>query len=54
MTSVIDLLQSFRGDMGIDLSGGEGGMTQEFLDSPQVSSPPYQMACKGMTEEMRR
>jgi hypothetical protein len=31
-------LQSFRRNMGVDLSGGKRGMAQDFLDGSKVCS----------------
>ena len=47
------LVQRFHpctGDVGVDLCGGEVGMTQQKLDDAQVGAVIKQVGCKGMAQ----
>ena len=48
MVLPVDLPQAFLQYVGIDLGGGDVGVTQHHLHCPKVSSPLQQVGCKGM------
>jgi hypothetical protein len=39
-------LQSVLVDMGVNLSRGDVGVTEHFLDDPQIGSVSEEMRCK--------
>ncbi len=45
--------QVILGDMGVDLGGGDIGMTQQGLDAAQVRAALHQMGGEGMAQHMR-
>ncbi len=45
---VISFPESFPGDVGIDLGGGEGGMAEEGLHAAQVGAGVQEMGGKGV------
>jgi hypothetical protein len=46
-------LQAFTRDMGVDGGGGNIGMTQQHLHSPQIGTMVQQMRGKGMAQGVR-
>ena len=48
----VDPLQALFQYMGIDLGGGEIGVTEHHLHRPQVGSPLQEMGRKGMAQGM--
>ena len=47
------LPQPYLVDMGVDLRGGEAGVTEHFLDGAQVRAVTEQMRREGMPQEVR-
>ena len=45
----MNLLEARLIDMGVDLRGGEAGVTKHFLDRAQVSPVAEQVSGKGVT-----
>jgi hypothetical protein len=54
MKLLMQPLQPFAGDMGINLRGREIRMAQHDLDTAQIGAVFQQMGGKGMTESVRR
>ena len=48
----MDLFQALVVDMGINLGGGDIGMSQQFLNDPQVGSVLKQVGSEGVAQEM--
>ena len=53
MGLVISFPESFPGDVGIDLGGGEGGMAEEGLHAAQVGPGIQEMSGTGMAQFVR-
>jgi hypothetical protein len=49
----MDFLQETSIDLGVDLGGGHGRMTQEFLDHAKVGAALEQMGGKRMSQHVR-
>ena len=54
MVTLMNLLQSLSGHMGIYLSAGDIRMAEHHLDRTKICSPLQKMAGKGVTKKMRR
>ena len=53
MSGAVDGQKPLLAHVSVDLSRGEAGVTQEFLDDSQVRSTVEQVGGKGVTESMR-
>ena len=53
MGLIISFPESFSGDVGIDLGGGEGGVAEEGLHAAQVGPGIKEMSGKGMAQFVR-
>ena len=53
MEGFVDLLEPFFVHMGIDLGGGDVGMTKHFLDDAEVGAAAEEVGGKGMAQEVR-
>ncbi len=54
MELFVNSLQLARLDMGVDLGGLDAGMTEHFLNEPQVGATRQEMSCKAVSQSMRR
>lgn len=53
MRLIINTGEMLKIQMGINLRGTKVGMTQQFLDGPQVATGLQQMTGKGMPQHVR-
>ena len=53
MGTVVGTFNPLRGDVGINLGGREAGVTQETLDTAQVSAGIKKMGSKAMAQLVR-
>ena len=53
MEFFVNIAESFVGDMGIDLSGGDIFVAEKFLDAAQVSSADQEVCRVAVAEGMR-
>jgi hypothetical protein len=53
MMRPMDRLQPAQGEMGVDLGGGNIGMAQQGLDSPQIGSVLDHMGGATVTHDVR-
>jgi hypothetical protein len=53
MAAVYKFYQPGGIDMGIDLGGGDVGMTQQRLKHSQVCAACEQVRCEGVSQDMR-
>jgi len=51
MLLVVKTTQTLTRDVGIDLGGGERGMTEHHLHRPQISTVFYQVGGEGRSAE---
>ena len=49
----MDRFQLTAIDLSVDLSGGDGGVSEHFLNDSEISSPGQKVRSKGMPELMR-
>ena len=54
MVFFVDVFKTFVGDMGIDLSGGNGGMAEHFLNSAEVNALGEKISGVRMAKSVRR
>ena len=50
MRLVVDFLHSLHGNVGVDLSSGEAGMTEEFLHGAEVGPVVEEVGGEAVTE----
>ena len=50
MGPVVGLAEALPGDMGVDLGGGKGGMTEEGLHAAEVGTGIEEMGGEGMAQ----
>ena len=53
MGRTVNVAHALTTDSGIDLGGGEIGVTQHFLHSTQIGTPVQKMSGKGVTQRVR-
>ena len=49
----MDFFEAFPVDMGVDLGGGDVGVSQEFLDDAEIGPAFKEVGGKGVAEGMR-
>jgi hypothetical protein len=54
MGLIVFSLKMFERYVGVLLRGGEAGMSQQFLDGPEIGAPLEKMRRERMTQGMRR
>ena len=52
MGLAVDVLQLLADDLGVDLGGGDVGVSQHFLNGAQVGPVLQQVGRKGVTQGM--
>lgn len=54
MKLLVNLLEFWIGHVGVDLCGGDGGVTEEFLDGADIGAICEERRGEGMSEGVSR